>query len=88
MISVVRRRVFATGTLLASLAATNLAAAPVITTHPRLLFTVAGKGRLLAKKTASDPSWQALKARADTLAAYTINPYKSATSSTAPLGTI
>ncbi|MDE3246602.1 MAG: Ig-like domain-containing protein, partial [Acidobacteriota bacterium] len=67
---------------------TITAAGPVITTHPRLLFSEAGKSRLLAKKNAGDPSWLALKARADTFATYTINPYKSASSSAAPPGTI
>src|SRR6185503_17296926 len=40
------------------------------------------------KKDASDPSWQALKARADILATYTIHPYKSAASGESPPGTI
>lgn len=49
---------------------------PVISTHPRLLLTPAEKSRLLAKTSANDVSWQALKSRADTLATYTILPYK------------
>ncbi|MBI4469734.1 MAG: hypothetical protein HY650_10475 [Acidobacteria bacterium] len=61
---------------------------PVIGTHPRLLLTNAEKSRLLAKKNANDVSWQALKARADTLATYSIHPYKFATSSDSPEGTI
>ncbi len=84
----VRRLVFATGALLAALSATDVPADPVIATHPRLLFDAAGKVRLLAKKNASDPSWLALKARADTLATYTIYPYKSALSGGSPPGTI
>ena len=67
---------------------TVTAAGPVIATHPRLLFNAAGKSRLLAKKNANDPSWQVIKARADTLATYTILPYKFATNSQATAGTI
>jgi hypothetical protein len=64
----------------AVMVATGISAAPVIATHPRLLFNTAGKPALLAKKTADDPSWQALKARADTLATYAIAPYDSSVS--------
>ena len=88
MASLVRAFVFATGALLATLSATDVLADPVISTHPRLLFEAAGRVRLLAKKNANDPSWLALKARADTLATYTIHPYTFATSSDAPAGTI
>ncbi len=88
MASVVRRLVSAAGVLLVSLSAADLPADPVIPTHPRLLLSAADRIRLLAKKNANDPSWQALKSRADTLAAYTIHPYKSATSYESPLGTI
>ncbi len=63
-------------------------AAPVINTHPRLLLTAAEKSRLLAKKNANDVSWQALKARADTLATYPVSQYKSATRNFSPAGTI
>lgn len=75
--------------LLAALAVPSIIyAAPVIATHPRLLLTAADKTRLDAKKNAGDPSWLALKSRADALATYTIHPYKSATSYEAPQGTI
>jgi hypothetical protein len=60
----------------------------VISSHPRLLLTAAEKTRLQAKVAANDPSWQALKTRADTLATFSINPFKFATSADAPLGTI
>ena len=63
-------------------------AAPVISAHPRLLLTSAEKSRLLAKMNANDVSWQTLKARADTLATYSINPYKFASRNDAPNGTI
>ncbi|HLE57231.1 MAG TPA: hypothetical protein VJB15_09120, partial [Rhodothermia bacterium] len=82
------RFVCATVALLAWFSATDISADPVISTHPRLLLTAADKNRLIAKKNANDPSWQALKARADTLATYTIHPYKSATNYEAPEGTI
>jgi len=62
--------------------------APVISSHPRLLLTPAEKSRLLAKKNANDPSWQALKARADTLATYAIFPYKYDRRSEEPDNTI
>jgi hypothetical protein len=88
MVSFVRTLVFAAGSCLAALSAVDVSAATVIPTHPRLLFDSAGKARLLAKKTANDPSWQALKARADALATYTINPYTFANNSSSPLGTI
>src|SRR4051794_14797037 len=68
--------------------AVHATAAPVTATHPRLLMTAADKTRLLAKVSANDPSWVTLKTRADTLATYSINPYKSATSGDSPLGTI
>ena len=61
---------------------------PVNASHPRLLLTAANRTRLLAKRDANDPSWMALKARADTLATYSIHPYKFATNSQAPEGTI
>jgi len=60
----------------------------VVAAHPRLLLTAAEKSRLLLKVSANDPSWLALKNRADTLATYTINQYTFATSSAAPLNTI
>ena len=82
------RLIFATAALLALGSAFEAPADPVITTHPRLLFAAAGKSRLLAKKGANDPSWTALKARADTLATYTIHPYKFATNFEATVGTI
>src|SRR5712691_12269330 len=68
--------------------ATVARADPVINTHPRLLLTDAEKSHLLAKKNANDVSWQALRARADTLATYSIYPYKFATRTTEPAGTI
>ena len=88
MASLVRNLVFATGALLAALSAIQVSAAPVIATHPRLMFNTAGKTRLVAKVSANDPSWLVLKARADTLASYSINPYTAATSGDSPLGTI
>lgn len=84
--SIVRALSFALAVV--ALAATAAPAAPVVGTHPRLLLSATEKTRLLAKKNAGDPSWQALKARADALATYTINPYKFATSSAAPPLTI
>ena len=86
MTSFMRVLVFTTGALLAALSAVEVSAAPVIATHPRLLFNTSDKSRLLTKKTTSDPSWQALKIRADTLAGYTIQPYKFATNYESPLG--
>lgn len=71
-----------------SVSARVFAATPVISTHPRLLLTVADKNRLIAKKNANDPSWEALRARADTLASYAIHPYKFATNYEVPPGTI
>src|SRR5262249_49162498 len=50
-------------------------AAPVRVEHPRILLTPAVKAQLLKKKNANDPSWSALKARADVLATYAIFPY-------------
>ena len=88
MASFLHKLLFTTGALLVALSANYVSAAPVISTHPRLLFNSADKSRLQAKKNANDPSWQALKASADTLATYTINPYTSATSGDSPLGTI
>ncbi len=88
MASLVCRVLFVTSVGLAVLTAADVIADPVIGTHPRLLFNSAGKARLLAKKNANDPSWVALKARADTLATYTINQYKFSSSSAAPPGTI
>src|SRR5689334_2402717 len=88
MARLVRRLVFATGALLATTSARDVCATPVIATHPRLLFNSADKSRLLAKKNANDPAWQALKASADALATYAINPYTFATSGDSPLGTI
>ncbi len=61
---------------------------PVNAGHPRLLLTADARIRLLAKKDAGDPSWVALKVRADTLATYSIHPYKFATNGDAPDGTI
>ena len=42
---------------------------PVVNSHPRILLDSAAKARLLAKKTANDPDWQALKTEADNYAA-------------------
>ena len=52
---------------------------PVIATHPRLLLNAAEKSRLMAKVTANDASWRALKTSADAFATYSILPYKFAT---------
>ena len=82
------QRLVCAAALLAASSATGASADPVIPTHPRLLFDSAGKPRLLAKVTASDASWLALKARADVLATYAIYPYEYATSSDSPPGTI
>lgn len=68
--------------------ATTAFADAVIATRPRILLTAAEKSRLMAKVTSNDPSWQALKARADTLAGYAIHPFKFATSFEAPDGKI
>ncbi len=61
---------------------------PVIGSHPRLLLTPAVSSRLTVRKNANDPAWTALAARADTLAAYTIFPYKYATRTSEPDNTI
>src|SRR6266581_1406446 len=81
-------RALSSALAIVALAATIANADPVISTHPRLLLTAAEKARLLNKKNANDPTWQALKARADTLATYSIYPYKFATRSSEPAGTI
>ncbi len=47
----------------------------VTPSHPRLLLTPTIRTQLLAKKNANDPTWQSLKARADTLVTYSILPY-------------
>ncbi len=88
MIGFARHFMLCIGTLLALLPAIPVSAAAVIATHPRLLFDTAGKARLLAKKNANDPTWIALKAQADTLATYSINPYTFDTNADSPLGTI
>ena len=88
MFRIVFRSALAAVALALAAPATVARADPVINAHPRLLLTAAEKSRLLAKKNANDVSWQALKARADTLATYTINPYKFATRSEEPAGTI
>ena len=56
--------------------------------HPRIWLTPATKGRLLARKRSGDPSWLKLKARADTLARYSIYPYTDANRSNEPDNTI
>lgn len=61
---------------------------PVSSRHPRLLLTAAITSRLMARKNAGDPAWKALGARADTLAAYAIFPYKYATHGEEPDNTI
>ncbi len=75
-------------TLVCALDRTTLRADPVIAAHPRLLLSASEKNRLIAKKNAGDPTWQTLKARADTLATYSINPFKYAARNDAPAGTI
>ena len=74
--------------LLCAAAASPARAAAVIPTHPRLLLNSAEKIRLLAKVSANDASWLALKARADVLATYSIYPYTCDTRATEPDGTI
>lgn len=88
MFQVLVRSVLAAAALSLAFQTTVARAQSVITTRPRLLLTAAEKSRLMAKVTANDASWQALKARADTLATYSIHPYKFATRADAPLGTI
>src|SRR3954453_22013170 len=82
------RWVLAAAVFALAIQATGASAQSVINSHPRLLLTAAEKTRLMAKKNANDPSWLALKARADSLAAYRIHPYKFDTSSDAPENTI
>jgi hypothetical protein len=53
-------------------------------THPRIWLTPQVKSRLQAKKSARDPSWLRLKARADTLATYKIYPYIDANRTNEP----
>ncbi len=48
---------------------------PVTGAHPRLLLTPQTKTFLLAKVSAGDASWIALRQQADRLAGYAINPY-------------
>jgi hypothetical protein len=61
---------------------------PVIGSHPRLLLTPSITSRLMTRKNSNDPAWIALAARADTLATYTIFPYKYATRTSEPDNTI
>lgn len=60
----------------------------VIPTHPRLLLDASNRSRLMLKRDTNDPSWLALKARADDLATYSVLPYKFATSSQSGANTI
>ena len=60
MAEAVRRLILAIAALLALASASDMSADPVITSRPRLIFNAAGKSRLIAKKNANDPSWQAL----------------------------
>lgn len=53
------------------------------------MFTTSFRSVLATgKKNTNDASWQALKARTDPLATYSIHPYKFARSADAPAGTI
>jgi len=61
---------------------------PVISTHPRLLLSAADLPRLQALVASDDPLWTVLKARADTLATYAINPYIYASRGEEPDNTI
>jgi uncharacterized repeat protein (TIGR01451 family) len=61
---------------------------PVKSSHPRLLLTPADLARLVAKKNANDPSWQALKALADTLTTYSVLQYDYCTRTDEPENTI
>src|SRR5438128_2202695 len=88
MFTIALRSAFAALALALATRATVARADPVINAHPRLLLTATEKSRLLAKKNANDASWQALKARADTLATLPISQYKSATRNFSPAGTI
>src|SRR5260370_41197494 len=88
MFRIVFRSVLAGGAFAFAIQVTIARADPVITAHPRLLLTAAEKSRLLAKKNGNDVSWQALPSPADTPATYSLHPYKSATGSDAPGGTI
>ncbi|MBS1827889.1 MAG: hypothetical protein JST93_21450 [Acidobacteria bacterium] len=82
------RRAFAAVVLALSIQAAAKAAQPVVNSHPRLLLSTAEKNRLLAKRTANDPAWLALKARADSLATFPVAQYKFATSDAARENTI
>jgi hypothetical protein len=48
---------------------------PVISSHPRLMLTSADRARLLARVSADEPAWTALRAQADVLSGYSIDPY-------------
>ena len=61
---------------------------PVTAPHPRILLTPSIKTALLARKTANDPAWLALKAEADVLATYSIYPYTYANRTMEPDNTI
>lgn len=76
------------GASLPSIPSVQASGLPVHGAHPRLLLTSNAMTRLLAKKNANDPSWQALKSQADTLATYAIFQYKYATRASEPSNTI
>lgn len=87
------RRAVLAGFAVAGLAAVRArvaagAPAPVRPERPRLLLDQATLARLKARRSANDASWQALKARADTLATYRVLKYEYDTRTDEPDNTI
>jgi len=52
---------------------------PVRESHPRLLMDSTVRTKLIDKKNANDPTWTALKGKADKLKGYPIEPFKYST---------
>lgn len=73
---------------LVSRAGALAAPAEVRAEHPRLLLTPDEIARLKARVAAGDPAWDALRAIADTFAGYAVLPFKDATHTDEPEGTI
>ncbi|MBK6890559.1 MAG: hypothetical protein IPI59_02265 [Sphingobacteriales bacterium] len=62
--------------------------AQIVSTHPRLLFTTDIKNALLDKKNNNDPTWLALKTRADNLTNFNVLTWNQTTYSQEPSSTI
>lgn len=80
MLNTLLRRIVPLAAIIVATTASGLASGqPVRDGHPRLMMDSTVRTRLIDKKVANDPTWTTLKAKADKLKNYPVEPFKYST---------